>query len=547
MTLSPITAAANRASDDIDLKQVLTVLRRRWIPMVLAPLVLGAGTYALQNRQPRTYEASTSLMSSVPDNSNSVVNGASVTAAQLPQGAVDEVIHSRGTVDRIKILLNASSVPESIRGKISNSLDNELTNEKYSRVVVKSRLDQQQRGVYDLRASAESPDAARVLAAAAAQALLEWDIRRARDGVSQARRNLQRQYDNLTTSLATTQAGSVEQQSLIAARGQLILDLSQATVFEAGARGNLTLLAEANAPRNPVAPKPLRDAVLVAALTLFAGIGLTLLLDSLGRKVRSMADVIGLDVAVIGELPRLRRLSRGDTVQAAHNGALYEPAGFIRVNLGTALKKTPAIITVSSARPGEGKSSTVAVIAMAFAQTNQRVLIIDLDLHRPKQQDFWPVATRPWVSLPGATEEPSRTTVTRAMKDPQIASAVDVGGGIHVLPAGEGMRRATGLLSDPAFPGLLQQWAQGYDVVLIDTPPVLSVADAFMISQHTDGMLLVIDSDGTSVSELQRVLRDVRTSGTNVIGVVVNKVRRGEQGYYYSYQYTSGNKLERAN
>ncbi|MGY2897241.1 AAA family ATPase [Deinococcus sp. UYEF24] len=547
MTFSPTTAPTSQSSDDIDLKQVLTVLRRRWVPVVLAPLLLGAGTYVLLNRQPRTYEASTSLMSSVPDNSNSVVNGASVTAAQLPQGAVDEVIHSRGTVDRIKALVRASDLPPSITARISISLDNELSNEKYSRVVVKSRLDQQQRGVYDLRSSAESPEAARVLAAAAAQALLEWDIRRARNGVSQARQNLQRQYDNLTASLSSTQAGSVEQQSLIAARGQLILDLSQATVFEAGARGNLTLLAEANAPRNAVAPKPLRNAALVAALTLFAGIGLTLLLDSLGRKVRSMADVIGLDVTVIGELPRLRRLARADTVQAAQNGALYEPAGFIRVNLGTALKKTPSIITVSSARPGEGKSSTVAVIGTAFAQTNQRVLIIDLDLHRPKQQDFWPVATRPWVALPGATEEATRTTVTRAMKDPQIASAVDVGGGVHVLPAGEGIRRATGLLSDPALPGLLQQWAQGYDVVLIDTPPVLSVADAFMIAQHTDGMLLVIDSDGTSVSELQRVLRDVRTSGTNVIGVVVNKVRRSEQGYYYSYQYTSDTKLERTN
>lgn len=529
------TSPDPRPVHDIDLAQVFAVLRRHWLPLLLAPLLLGGATYGLFSAQAPTFEATTSLMAAPPDNSNSVLSSASVTASQLPQGAVDEVVHSRGAVTRMVALVNASDLPAATQASIAADLREELADGTFGRVAVRSRLDPQQRGVYELRARGESPEAAQVLATSAAQALLEWDIQRARQGVSRARRNLQEQLDNLNVRLAATAPGSAEQQSLVAARGQLLLDLSQATVFEEGALGNLTLLAEANAPRRPVSPKPARNAALVALITFFAGAALTLLLDSLRRKVRSTADVIGLGIPVLGELPRLTRSRRTQAVAEARNGELYEPAGFLRVNLSSADAPPHALIAVTSARPAEGKSTVVATTAAAFAQANKRVLIIDLDLHRPMQQEFWAIGSRAWVALPGAVEL-HQTTVVQALDHPEQASAVDMGEGVHLLPAGEVGRRAAGLLSNEHLPALLRRWAQAYDVVLIDTPPVLSVADALVIARHTDGLVLVVESDGTSVPEVQRVLRDVRTAGVSLLGVVMNKVRRGQQGYYaYAY------------
>ncbi|WP_019011329.1 polysaccharide biosynthesis tyrosine autokinase [Deinococcus aquatilis] len=530
----------SKSTDDIDLAQVFAVLRRQALPLLLAPVLVGGATYALFKRQAPTYEAVTSVMAAQNDNSNSVLSSASVTAPQLPQGAVEEVVHSRQSVERMIELLRTANLPDNIKTAISQQLNNELASDKFSRVTVKARLDTQQRGVYELRASAESPEAARVLASAATQALLDWDMSRARTGVGRARKNLQEQLKNISTRLAAVPAGSVEAQSLIAARGQLILNLSQATVFEEGAVGNLTLLAEANAPRSPVAPKPARNAVLAALLTLFAGAGLALLLDSLRRRVRSTADIIALDVPAIGELPRMSRARRADTAGAATAGVLYEPTGFIRVNLSTAVPHSPALLTVSSARPGEGKSTVVAAVAESYALAGKRVLVIDLDVHRPTQQEFWSVGGRPWVPLPGA-EEGHQTTVVQAIEHPTLASAIDVGRGIHLLLAGEVGRRAASLLNTPGLPELLRQWATGYDVVLIDTPPLLSVADAFVIAPHTDGLVLVVESNETSVPEVQRVLQGARTSQVKLLGVVVNKVRRGQQGYGYSYSYAQGN------
>lgn len=536
MTKSTANNAAPLSIDDVDLSQVVRVLRRRWLPLLLTPLGLGGATYIFFNQQTPVYQASTSLMSAPPDSGNSVLNGSSVIAAQLPQGAVDEVVHSRNAVIRTNQLIDKSALSEKSKLQITNDLKNELADQKFKRITVTSRLDQFQRGVYDLRASADSPKAAQLLATASAQALLEWDLRRAREGVGRARQNIQDQLNNINARLAASTPGSTDQQSLISARGQLILNLSQATVFEEGARGNLTLLADANIPRLPVAPKPNQNALLVALVTLFAGAGLTLLLDSLRRKVRSTADVIGLDIPVLGELPRLPTTKRGQIVSAAHSGKLYESTGFIRVNLGSNVPESQAIVAVTSARPGEGKSSVVASTAVSYALAGRRVLIIDLDLHRPTQQEFWQHGNRPWVGLPGATF-PEPTSVSQAVDRPEHASAIDHGDGVHLLPAGGSGRRAASLLTDPKFPGLLKQWSQAYDIILIDTPPVLAVSDALVVARHTDGLLLVVASEETSVPEIQRVIRDVRTNNTKLIGVVLNKVRRNEAGYYYNYQY----------
>ena len=536
MTLTPDTT--RRSSDDIDLLQVLETLRRAWIPLTVAPVVLAAATYLISSRQAPTFEAGTSLMSSMPDTSNDTLKGASVTASQLPQGAVDEVIHSRASVARITDLIGKSDLPADIKAKITADLGNELANDKYARVTVKARLDQQQRGVYDLKASAESPEAARILANAAATSLLAWDVERARSGVARARENLQRQLDNLNARLGALTPGSLEAQSLVAARGQLLLNLSQATVFEEGASGNLTLLAEANAPRRPVTPKPTRNAALVFLLSLFAGAGVALLTDALRRRVRIAGDVLQLGVNTLGELPRVPRIKRGQVVGLARTGQLYEPSGFIRVNVASAVSKAGAVIAVTSPRPGEGKSTVVATLATSYSTAGKKILIIDMDLHRPSQQEYWSVSGRPWVPLAGNTV-PLRCDVTQAIEHPTQASALDVGGGVHYLPAGETGRRAAALLSRPDLPDLLRRWAADYDLVLLDTPPVLALADAYVIGQKMDGMILVVESGETSLPELQRVLGTIGSTGAQLIGVVINKVAKSGAGYYYNYNYNT--------
>ncbi|MFC4639989.1 polysaccharide biosynthesis tyrosine autokinase [Deinococcus hohokamensis] len=527
---------SNSSTENIDFSHIIGALRRRWLPVVLAPLLIGGATYTLSKRQAPVYQASSSLMAA-PSDSGGVLGEASITASPLPQGAAEQVLHSRDTVKRILQIVENSTLSEGNKKAIMQDMNSELANGNYERLRLKARLDSQQRGTYEVQSSAETPQAARILADAAATALLEWDVQRVKGSVSLARENFQQQLTELNLRVAAATPGSVEQQALQTARAQLVLSLSQASVLEKGARGNLTLLSVANAPSRPVSPKPLRNSVLSALVSLFGVVGLALLLEAVGRKINSSNDLSEMGLPVLGELPYLSGLKRAQTVSSVKSGKLYEPTGFIRVNMSAALPQTSAVVAVTSARPGEGKSSAVAATAVAYALAGKRVLIIDLDLHRPMQQELWQTQGRKSVAL-STSSIPQAMTVAQAVASPEFAGAYEVSEGIDLLPAGEGGRAAASVLGDPNFPPLLRQWSKGYDVVIIDTPPIRAVADALSIARSTDGLAMVVESQHTPVPDVERAVRDINTTGVRFLGVILNKVKLGEQGYY-SYGYAS--------
>lgn len=531
-------SAPRSNADDIDLSQVIAVLRRAAAPILVAPLLLSVGTYLLSSQQPPVYEAMTSVMAAQADNSNSVLNSSNVSAPPLPQGAVQEVVRSRTTVARSIGLINESKLSPQIKTAIASDLQDGLATYKTTRIKVKARLDNFQRGVYEIHATGETPEAAQILAWATTKALLEWDALRARSGVTRSRQNLQNQLNSVTKQLESLPEGSVERQSLIASRGQLLLNLSQASVLEESARGTLTLLADANAPRKPISPKPLRNSALVLLLSLFGGAGLALLIDALQRRVRTADDLAGFNVPVLAELPKLRETARSNIAIEARRGLLYEASGFLRVNLSSMLPEASAIIAVTSAQPGDGKSTTVTAIATAYALASRKVLVIDMDMHRPMQHEFWPQQRgSQWVPLPG-NQTPGPCNVVEALVSPNKASAQEVAPNIHVLPSGPVGNKAASVLSRTELSSILTRWAVDYDLIIIDTPPILAVADAFAIAPNTDGLVLVAGSNKTTQGQLERILKTAKNTNVRILGVVLNRVASSERTYY-SYNYTS--------
>lgn len=537
-----MTEPTPNRNDEIDLAHLLRVLRRQWLSILAATLLVTLGVYLLSKQQPQVYEAKGSVMAATSDVGNSVANAGVVTTPQLPQGAVAEVLQSRTVLNRILSLVQASDLPSLQKLKITDGIQSELANNSYSTITVRARVDALQRGIYEVRALYNTPEGARILADAALKALMEWDTARAKRGVTRAKETLQGQLNNLDAQLAATAPGSVEQEALQAARGQARLNLSQVQVLEQTTTGNLVLLSDANTSKRPIAPRPTRNAVLAGLLTLIGGVGLAMVLDALRRRVRSGADLINLDVPVIGELPRLRGLQRGQVVTEAFTGELYEPSGFIRVNLSglaEAALGQPLSFVVTSGHPGEGKSTVVASMASSFAASGQRVLVIDLDVHRPTQQHFWNTKNRPWIPLNGAVES-RPINLMQAIAEPQYASAADLGNGIFLLPTTEATRREVGVLTTQGFIRLVKQWMHGFDVVILDSAPVLSVADSLVIAPHTSGMVLVVEANDTSMHEVQRVLQTVKSTQVNLLGIVINKMTRENRGYGYGYSGRGG-------
>lgn len=584
----PTTYKHTDTSDEIDLGKIFDALKRQWLPLLILPVAVGVSAYLNSARQPPVYTATSKLMAAPLDTSNKALMGSGASATQLPQGVVTEVARSNKGVGYMQEVITQSGLPKQLKQQINRSLSDELANSAFGRIQVKSRVDNYGRGVYELTAAAETADAARVLANAASVAVRRWDINRVKEGVVHAQNNIQKQIDNIDTRLKALAPNSIEARSLTSAKGQLLLDLSQAMVLESAVTGSLTNLAAATTPSGPSAPRPTRSAILAALLTLFVTSAIIVVIDQLRRRVRVSADLLQLGLTVLGEFPKvkwdqwgpelsgkktvlglgkredsdaIKNARRQQTVGQARNGDLYQSAGYSRVHLDANIEALhaasgqtgkPAIVAVTSARPGEGKSSMVASLAVAYAIAERRVLVIDMDIHLPQQHEIWSLEDAEAVLLPGSFDAQA-FTVEKALANPDYAAAYRTTIGVDVLLArqkqdssdknGITKERVPALLGARHLPALLERWSQGYDIVLIDTPPILALSDAFMVTRHADGLVLVIESGKTKFQEVRRVLQDVKTNHTRVLGTILNKVPIDMHGYY-SYDYKYGNQTK---
>lgn len=531
----------NVRNDDIDIVKLFGTLRRNALLLGLSVALTGGLTYFISKQQAPQYEAVSSVIAVKSDNGNSVINNTLVSAPPLPQGAVDKAIHSRTVVNSIIASLKESKLSSQEKQVIIKDLNKELGANSFSRLKVRSKLDIYLTGVYEIIATSGTPQGAQVLANLATEALLNWDVARGTARLQRAKSSLQQQLAAFDTDIRRAKPGSVEQQTFISARASVYQNLAQMEVFEKAATGTLTLVSEAEDPSYPVAPRPVRNAALAGLLALFLATGFALISDALRKRIESDEDLTVYGVPVLGKLPKLtsKTLQRG-IIESARSGMLYEAVGFLRVSLMSYTEDTkgPRRLVVSSSRSGEGKSSVTAALAEGLASSGMRVLIIDLDLHRPTQHKVWSqIKPLGWHAMPGADSEistPARDVQT-ALLNPNAAQALQVSQGIDMLPAGIPQRSASHVINNAKLPQLLDRWEKGYDVVLLDSPPILALADALTVSRFTQGILMVVEAHQTTSANVEATLKNIRTAGCHLVGFVLNKVTSRKDGYYYYY------------
>lgn len=200
----------------------------------------------------------------------------------------------------------------------------------------------------------------------------------------------------------------------------------------------------------------------------------------------------------------------------------------IRTNLEFAAPDVGVrVLVVSSPLAAEGKSTTAANLALAVAQAGRRVLCVDADLRRPSLHRLFNVPSTPGLSsiLVG------RATVEQARR--VVASAP----ALELLPAGPLPPNPSELLGSARFTEFLAAARAAYDLVLLDVPPVLGMADAPLAARHADGVVLVVRAGFTRREALRGAVEALRRADAHVVGVVLNGVRGGA-GYYYRYTYT---------
>jgi len=181
------------------------------------------------------------------------------------------------------------------------------------------------------------------------------------------------------------------------------------------------------------------------------------------------------------------------------------------------------VLLVTACRPGEGKSTISVNLAMAFAGNDDRVLLIDADLRRPRAHEY--------AGIDGSV---GLTEVLLDEVDVDVAVHRLQGTDLDLLPAGKIPPNPAEMLTSPRFEKLVRQMAEKYSYVIIDSPPVLSVADATLLSPIVDGVVLTVDATRTRRAALSRSVKMLDSSGARMLGTVLNRVKpeRSREGYY---------------
>lgn len=241
-------------------------------------------------------------------------------------------------------------------------------------------------------------------------------------------------------------------------------------------------------------------------------------IESLDTKIRGTRDAemaSGLDV--IGTVPRIGRRGTNARQQMIGKEAFRE----IRTNLRFAPAEQPRLLAVTSAVPVEGKSTVASNLALTLAAQGSRTLLVDADLRRPSIHRVIRTDRSPGISdvLNGLAELS------------EVIRHVPGRPGFDVLPSGTAVENSAELVGGRAFRELLAHLAAEYDMVIIDTPPLLAVTDATVIATLVDGTMMVAHANRTDQEELAAAVDQLRNVNAPLVGLVLNGVPIGRHKY----------------
>jgi capsular exopolysaccharide synthesis family protein len=518
---SPSRAEPGRQSGT--LRDYLRLLRRRKWVVLLALILVPAVAVALSTRQSPRYEAQAQVLLTHQS------LAALLTNTQDP--SVNQQLADRNATTQADL----ARVPTVLVATLASVPGSHLT--PFQLLHSSSVSAGQNSDLLTFAVIAKTPGLALKLATAYAGAYTDYRHRLDTAALQLARQDVGRRIAELRlnhrgrSALAAKLAETQQQLQTLQT-----LETSNATVVKTPLR----------APK--VSPQPIRNGLFGLAFGVIIGLGLALLVDALDTRVRSGDEIAArLGIPLLGRLPEPPRKVRARqklVMLAEPHGRQAEAFRMLRTNLELAnIDEDVKIIAVASALPSEGKSTTVANLAVAAARGGQRVALVDLDLRKPMLATFFE-AVDPWGVIDVAL---GRVSLADALLRMNVAGLLDDDGHdvretpskLDVLFAGRIPPNPGEFISSRRLADILGQLRADYDLVLIDTPPMLSVGDTLALSAQLDALMLVSNLPLTRRGELHELLRTLAFARCEILGTVLTGSGAAD-GYGYGYGYGYG-------
>lgn len=288
--------------------------------------------------------------------------------------------------------------------------------------------------------------------------------------------------------------------------------------FEQAVSSNVVSVVDPPAiPIEPVRPQKVLSLLLGLPVGIIGGFGLALLKENLDSRlytVQQIEHVTGLPS--LAEIPKLKK--KGKNKQPYYLNGNYVPHNAfrrLRIHLMN-LEKTGAIKTllVTSPVQGEGKSTVLINLAHTFAQSGKEVLIIDGNLRSPALH----------ITMKCRNDQGLTSIIKDAAHPTKVAMSSSLPG-IYVIPSGPQDQNPANLLDSQEMKSFIEEYRSRFDIVLIDSPAILSDIDASVIALYVDAVLLVVNSEKTRREELISACKNLRDVGANMVGIVLNRVK----------------------
>jgi capsular exopolysaccharide synthesis family protein len=223
----------------------------------------------------------------------------------------------------------------------------------------------------------------------------------------------------------------------------------------------------------------------------------------------------------------MRGLSPTLLVSKNASSAVADAYRVLRTNLiFTSAETTGRVLVVTSAGPGEGKTTTLANLAAALAYNGSKVLALDADLRRPTLHQHFGLQKTPGLSDLIVGKSAASQTIQSTRID-----------GLQLLPCGYIPPNPAELLGSPMMKQVLEAVRSHYDWVLLDSPPILAMADAAVLCPLVEGVVMLVAAETPTKPAVARAIDQVQGVGGKVLGVVLNKVNLQRNSYYYSQYY----------
>lgn len=520
----------------MELRQYWHLLRKWLWLIVLGALLAGSAAFIINRNTTPVYQANTSVLVT-PGSTQTLDNYSSLIASERLAQTYAQLLQSGPVLQETQRRLEAMAADGATVGDPASGFS----------VSTQAVRDTQ---LLELSVTGTDPDLITAAANTLVEVFIEWQAEIQRSRYAESKANLNIEMEQLQASIQGTEdtirtlqaeGRDADPNELSRLQDQLaqyrqsysalLSSYSSINLAEANSGATVTVVTPATRPTIPIRPQVMRNTLLVAMVGAMLAAGVAFLIEYLDDTVKSPEDLQDSGLGVIGVVHRVNPSGKGQRLPVLaitqSKSLVAEAYRTLRTNLQfSSLDHPLRSLVVTSAVATEGKTTTAANLAVVLAQSGKRVVLVDADLRRPSAHKLFGLSNGAGLTT-ALVEEP--TVLNGFLRETEVEN-------LRLLTAGPVPPNPQELLGSQRMEELLRRLERQVDIVVLDTPPTLVVADANILAARADGVLMVVNTGRTRRTAVRQAVDSIQQVGANLIGAVLNMVdTRGVRGSYYYY------------